>query len=449
LVENGFELRIWCSYEVALFGDPTMPAIKITESVRKARLRRPFERSVTRDSEIPGFTLIVTSRRAFWALLYQPRGTNPSTSKRWGGGTRLELGDAHQIPVKRARAAALAAKALVRAGRDPHREHMAARAGVEASRSIIPPTVGKALDDYAEALAARGAPSEWSRRQAVHYARKAVRLMRAETLPLAAIDVRMARLMFETMTGSQAEKYQVHSGLRRFQTWARRQGLISVNVCDALERDERPKPGKPRFNVPSLEELRAVWAAVESESASVRDAVRLLLLTALRRDEGVCLPWGEVDFVHHRLVIPGDRMKNGEPHEVPLSPCALALLQARMPANPSPRALVFPSSVGKPIANWGAILARIRKAIGQANSPKAQRFVFHDVRRSFVSILSKEFDADALDQALAHKRSGIAAVYNHSTRMEARLLAFPRWADLLVGVAAPSNVAPFARRAHV
>jgi integrase len=426
-----------------------MSAIKITEAVRKARLRRPFIRSVTRDSEISGFTLIVTSRRGFWALVYQPRGINPSTGKRWGGGTRLELGDAHQISVDEAQAAALTAKAMVRAGRDPHREHMAARAGVEASRSIIPKTVGEALDDYAKALAARVTPSEWSRGQAVHYARKAIRLMRAETLPLAAIDVRMARLLFETMTGSQAEKYQVHGGLRRFQTWARRQGLISVNVCDALERDERPKPGKPRSHVPSLEELRAVWAAVEGESASVRDAVRLLLLTALRCDEGACLRWIEVDFLRHRLLIPGERMKNREPHEVPLSPCALALLRARMPANPSPYALVFPSSVGKAIANWGAILARIRKAIGQANSPKAQHFVLHDVRRSFVSVLSDEFDVDALELALAHKRSGVAAVYNHSTRMDARASAFSRWADLLLDVAAPSNVAPFARRAHV
>ena len=149
-------------------------------------------------------------------------------------------------------------------------------------------------------------------------------------------------------------------------TWARRQGLIEVNACDLLERDERPKPGKPRANVPSLEELRAVRAAVESEPANPRDAVRLLLLTACRRDEIVELPWGEVDFVNRRLVIPGERMKNGEEHQIPLSPQAFALLKARVPANPSPHDLVFPSSAGKPLANWGAVLTRIRKAIGEA-----------------------------------------------------------------------------------
>jgi integrase len=429
-------------------------AFKIDDTLRKKRLMRPLRPSVTWDSVVSGFRLIVTTRRAFWAIDYQPRGRNPKTGRRWGGGTRLEIADAHDMSTADARAAAMAAKAAVRQGRDPHREHMAARANVEASRSIVPTTVGETLDGYAKALSARTTPSAWSSRQNVHYARKAIRLMRAEALPLAAIDVRMVRLLFETMTGSQAEKYQVHGGLRRFLTWARRQELIAVNVCDALERDERPKPGKPRANVPSLEKLRAVWAAVESESASARDAVRLLLFTALRRDECAELPWGEVDFVNRRLVIPGKRMKNEEPHEVPLSPQALAILKARVPVNPSPHALVFPSSVGKPIANWGAILPRIREAIGEADSPKAQRFVFHDIRRSFVSLLSDEFDVDALDRVIAHKRSGVAATYNLSTRMDARVAAMTKWANLLFDEpepveAEPSNVVPLARRAHV
>jgi integrase len=359
------------------------------------------------------------------------------------------------MSVSEARGTALALKSRVQHGHSPHHEAMASRASVEASRSIIPATVGEALDDYARALAGRTAPSEWSRRQAVHYARKAVRLMRAETSSLAAVDLRAVRLLFETMAGSQAERYQVFSGLRRFLTWAGRQELVAVNACDILERDERPKLGKPRLNVPSLEELRAVWVAAENESASARDAVRLLLLTALRRDEGAGLTWGEVDFVNRRLVIPGERMKNGEPHEVPLSPRALALLRDRMPEEPSTRAPVFPSSVGKPVVNWGAILPRIRKAIGKAPLPKAQRFVFHDIRRSFVSLLSDEFDVDALDRAIAHKRSGVAATYNLSTRMDARAKAMTRWANLLLDEpkpveAEPSNVVALARRAaHV
>jgi integrase len=426
-----------------------MPTRKITEAVRAAALKRPLKPDIIRDADISGFCLVVTSRRGYWALTYQPRGISPTTGRRYGGGVRHEFCSAEMMSVSEARGTALALKSQVRQGRSPHHEAMASRANSEASRSIIPTTVAEALDDYAKALAGRATPSAWSRKQSVHYARKAIRLMRVEKLPLTTIDLRMVRLLFETMTGSQAEKCQVHGGLRRFLTWARRQGLVAVNACDLLERDERPKPGKPRANVPSLEELHAVWAAVESESASARDAARMLLLTALRRDEGAELPWGEVDFVNRRLVIPGERMKNGEEHIVPLSPQALAIIKARAPANPSPHELVFPSSVGKPIANWGAILTRIRKAIGEADSPKAQRFVFHDIRRSFVSLLSDEFDVDALDRAIAHKRSGVAATYNHSSRMDARARAFSRWADLLLDEAASGNVVPLARRVHV
>ena len=72
---------------------PTTP-IKLTDTVRSARLRRvdgALVPSVTPNSEIPGFKLIVKTRRAFWCVDYQPRGVNPATGKRWGGGVRTSL----------------------------------------------------------------------------------------------------------------------------------------------------------------------------------------------------------------------------------------------------------------------------------------------------------------------------------------------------------------------
>ena len=45
---------------------------------RSVALRRLAQSpSVTRDAEIAGLRLIVTTRRAFWAFAYQPRGINP------------------------------------------------------------------------------------------------------------------------------------------------------------------------------------------------------------------------------------------------------------------------------------------------------------------------------------------------------------------------------------
>jgi hypothetical protein len=69
-----------------------MPAIRITETLRSTLLRRPLKPSITRDVDVPGLCLIVSQRRSFWALVYQVRGVNPATGRRWSGGTRHELG---------------------------------------------------------------------------------------------------------------------------------------------------------------------------------------------------------------------------------------------------------------------------------------------------------------------------------------------------------------------
>jgi hypothetical protein len=217
--------------------------LKINENLRSALLRRPFKPSATRDADIAGLALIVTTRRAFWCLLYQPRGINPATGKRWGGGVRYELGDAMLVSVSEARGLALGTKAAVRQGRSPHHEAMAARANVEASRSILPITGAEALDAYARALASRSTPSERSRAENLRYATKAVRLMKAEALPLSGIDARMIRLMVETMPGSQSERRHCFGGLDRFLTWCRKQDLVERNVCVDLDADDRPKPG--------------------------------------------------------------------------------------------------------------------------------------------------------------------------------------------------------------
>src|SRR5262249_41946131 len=101
--------------------------IKITEAVRARALRRPLVPAVYHDTDIKRFALIVRTGRAFWAQEYQLRGLNPRTGKRYGGGTRCEIGDAIDMPLAYARAAALRVKAAVREGRDPHGERMTKR----------------------------------------------------------------------------------------------------------------------------------------------------------------------------------------------------------------------------------------------------------------------------------------------------------------------------------
>ena len=306
---------------------PKIDRKKITENMRTDALRRvdgKLKPSVLKDAEVSGFALHVTRQRSFWALSYQPRGLNPATSKRWGGGVRHELGDAMIMTVDEARTAALGAKALVRAGRSPHHEAMTSRASAVADRAVLPTTVAEVLDAYEGAMLARRQPSERSRKQSVRYARLACMLMNASALPLAAIDARMIRLMVETAPGSDAQRTHIYGGLSRFLDWACRQELIAANPCSTLGRGDRPKAGKARDHVPSLVALRAVWSAAADEPAC--DLLRFLLLVPLRRNEAAGLRWSEVDFDQGRIRIAAHRMKAREAHELPLSP--------RRPRNP-------------------------------------------------------------------------------------------------------------------
>jgi integrase len=129
-------------------------------------------------------------------------------------------------------------------------------------------------------------------------------------------------------------------------SWCRKQRLIETNPCAELERDEKPKRGRPRGHVPSLDELRAIWTAVESESTAVRDLIRFLILVPLRRTEAASLVWREVDLARAWITIPAARMKAGDEHKLPLSPEALAILSSRRgDAEPRPDAFVFPASM--------------------------------------------------------------------------------------------------------
>jgi integrase len=425
--------------------EPTMPTTRITESVRSNALRRPLKPAVIRDSEIAGLCLIVTTRRAFWALTYQPRGINPATGKRWGGGTRHELCSAMMMPVSEARAAALATKAIVRAGRDPHREHMASRANVEAQRAVLPATVAEALDLYERAMMVRHQPAEWTRKQSVRYARLACTHMNCSASPLASVDVRTVRMLVETTPGSDAQRRHIYGGLNRFLSWCRKQGLIETNPCDALDRSDRPKPGAARDHVPSISTLRSLWAAAEHEPAG--DLLRLLVLVPLRRNEASGLRWSEVDFDQGRIRIAAHRMKAREAHELPLSAPARAILEAReaQAAND----LVFATADGAPFVNWNRLVSRVRKAIGEDKSDRVERVSIHDFRRAFVSHLAGLFDVDLLDQCLSHTRRGVLGVYQRSARWSERVRAINAWAGLILDEAEDTNVLPFARRADV
>jgi integrase len=140
-------------------------------------------------------------------------------------------------------------------------------------------------------------------------------------------------------------------------------------------------------------ELAPWWAAVESlPDDSMRDYFKLLVLTGLRRNEGLLLTWANVDLKDKTLKIINP--KNHRDHTLPLSDYLADMLQRRKAAAVS--AYVFADSGGKPVMDtrWN------QRAIVQLSGVG---FTPHDCRRTFATIAeSLDIPAYALKRLLNH-----------------------------------------------
>ena len=153
-------------------------------------------------------------------------------------------------------------------------------------------------------------------------------------------------------------------------------------------------------------------------------AFEFLVLTAARSGEVRGARWEEIDG--DVWTVPGERMKAGRPHRVPLSPAALAVLdQARQYADDS--GLVFPSARGKPMSDM--TLSKLLKGLGIDAVP-------HGFRSSFRDWASERTNTPhaVMEAALAHTiKDRVEAAYARSDLLEKRRQLFDAWARYLEG----------------
>ncbi|HYZ23284.1 MAG TPA: site-specific integrase, partial [Rhodopila sp.] len=192
-----------------------------------------------------------------------------------------------------------------------------------------------------------------------------------------------------------------------------------------------------RKRVLSREELTKVLPALKA-SPPYAAAMRVMLLTLVRREEAGAARWRDVDLTPKVWRIP--ETKNGEPHEVPLSRRAVDLLQSLLPIGdagepikPDPAALIFATSTGAALGNWDRETKAIHKASG------TEGWTRHDLRRTGATMLGDMDELpDIIEAALNHVaiRSPLAATYNRSRYRPQVAAALQRLADALDGIEA-------------
>ena len=107
--------------------------------------------------------------------------------------------------------------------------------------------------------------------------------------------------------------------------WAMKRGKVFANPFQDLP---VPAGTSDRDRVLTDDELFAVWTAASTLPYPFGPFFQLAILTLQRREEVAGMRWSEISADMVVWTIPGERMKNGRPHDLHLSEAARAVLRA-------------------------------------------------------------------------------------------------------------------------
>jgi integrase len=220
---------------------------------------------------------------------------------------------------------------------------------------------------------------------------------------------------------------RVLASVRKMYNWAIGHDLVDQNPCFKL-----PAPSKERRRdrVLSVDELKKVWKALETENSdAIADAFKLRLLTAQRGGEVLGMRWDEVDVDERWWTIPSERSKNKLPHRVWLSDPVVRILERRK-KEAKTSLWVFPGRrEGKPIQETKRVLESLRQASGVKN------WRGHDLRRTAASSMAAMgIPRFIVGRVLNHAEPGVTAVYDRHSYDAEKKDALDKWAAKLIRI---------------
>lgn len=375
-----------------------MARVPLTDRAVQAAKADPGQRLELWDGLTPGLCLRVTDKGVkSWVLRYRTLdGRQP----------RLKLGDAKRMGVRAARLEAGRLKDLIDKGGDPQGEKRQARVAAR-GRTV------KTFNDLIEAYWLACENGEWKPRKkrkrtaTILFER---RLADRHAVPalgrlsIGEIDRATVRGVLRDMVGKGigAQTNRVHAIIRQVFNFGIAEDLITTNPAMGFE---PLHDNVARRRIWTSKELKALWAACQSPD-DLKDsegrpihvaratciAVQLCALLIQRRGEITGMALRELNLDAATWTIPAERMKGGAPHQVPLPPRAVKLIQealaiAQLRTNEK-LTVVFPSpkDVHMPIRadSLTHAMEKLRTSIGVADA------TLHDLRRTGSTALTSE-----------------------------------------------------------
>ena len=198
-----------------------------------------------------------------------------------------------------------------------------------------------------------------------------------------------------------------------------------------------------RTRVLSDEEIRFIWPVL-NEAGKFGALVKMLLLTAQRRDEVARLNRKEIDE-DGIWTIPAERYKTKRPNHVPLSKAALALIEAQPKLDNCD--LVFPSKAKTPYSAFGKSKAALDKAVLTAMKKQPMRaakveplpnWTLHDLRRTAKTLMVRAgVRPDISERVLGHVIAGVEGTYDRHSYAEEKRDALEKLATMIERILNP------------
>jgi integrase len=323
------------------------------------------------------------------------------------------------LPLAEARKAATAALAKVVQGHDPAAAKFAAKAEVaDRERDTVERLAHQFIERHAKRKTRR---NTW---------RATVAAFQNDILPAwggRSIHDIARRDVIDLLDQIAADRpilaNRVRAVLSKFFSWLCERDVIAASPCIGVK---PPSKEVVRDRVLSDDELRRLWRAAETIGGTVGAYVKLLILTGARRSEIAHLKWSEVGS--DVLELPAERMKGRQPHLVPLSTQAAAIIASMpklVPQVPRPDDYVLGRKLGW---HFHHIKRDLDERMG--NTPK---WVIHDVRRSVATGMAKiGVPVAVIEKILAHKTGtfrGIVGTYQRHSFLPEMAVAMQKWAD--------------------
>ena len=198
-------------------------------------------------------------------------------------------------------------------------------------------------------------------------------------------------------------------GIRHGENPARGKGHLDLLLPKRGKGEVRHHPALP------FQQIAAFMRELRQRPAVAARALEFTILTAARSGETRGMTWGEVNFAERIWTVPGERMKAGATHEVPLSDAALNLLNSLKPDLTASDELVFIAPRGGAFSDMA--MSQLLKRMGHGD------VTVHGFRSAFRDWAGEttQFGREEVEMALAHTiESSVERAYRRGRALEKR-----------------------------